>query len=40
MLFDVDNALFFQKETVGLRLEDLKSNPKETLSKTLYLDGS
>ena len=25
MLFDVDNALFFHKETVGLRLEDLKN---------------
>ena len=33
MLFDVDNALFFHKETVGLRLEDLKSNPEETISK-------
>ena len=33
MLFDVDNALLFHKEAVGLRLEDLKSNPQETLSK-------
>ena len=32
MLFDIDNPIFSNTNAVGLRLEDLKSNPSKTIS--------
>ena len=32
MLFDVNNSLYLNKDAVGLRLEDLKNYPKNTIS--------
>ena len=33
MLFDIDNIVFRNRDSVGLRLEDLKNKPKETILK-------
>ena len=32
MLFDIDNLIFSNTNAIGLRLEDLKSNPSKTIS--------
>ena len=31
MLFDIDNSIFQDKNSIGVRLEDLKENPKKTM---------
>ena len=31
MLFDIDNSIFQDKNSIGVRLEDLKENPKKTI---------
>ena len=31
MLFEVDHAIFGNKNSIGVRLEDLKEYPKETI---------
>ena len=31
MLFDIDNTIFFGKNAVGVRLEDLKEKPQKTI---------
>ena len=31
MMFDIDNSIFQDKKSIGVRLEDLKENPKKTM---------
>ena len=39
MLFAIDNSIYHQQNSIGVRLEDLKESPQKNHSCVVRLDG-